>query len=147
MKPESSFQELMDRLRQGDPDAGQQVFRQFSTRLIALARGRLDGVLRRKLDPEDVMQSVLRSFFRRHQQDEFELENWDSLWSLLALITLRKCGYQVRHFTAERRDVRREVTPPAEADSAGGWEAIAREPTPEEAAMLAETVEQLFRGL
>ena len=42
---------------------------------------------------EDVMASVFKSFFRRHAEAPFDLSSWDSLWSLLTLITLRKCGY------------------------------------------------------
>jgi RNA polymerase sigma-70 factor (ECF subfamily) len=101
------------------------------------------------VDPEDVLQSVFRSFFVRQADGQFELESWDSLWSLLTILTLRKCRYRVRLFRTARRDVRRELAPitAAEDDSLIGWEAIAREPTPAEAALLAETVEQLFRGL
>src|SRR5262249_30127449 len=46
------------------------------------------------------------------------------------------------------RDVQREAPWPASGeDSAADWEAIAREPSPAEAAVLAETVEQLFRAV
>ena len=43
--------------------------------------------------------------------------------------------------------MQREVRLPDAADSDAGWEAVAREPTPVEAAMLAETLEQVMRGL
>src|SRR5262249_13290986 len=116
-------------------------------RLIGLARTRLDARLRTKMDPEDVMQSVLKSFFARHADRPFDLGGWDSLWSLLTAITLNKCGHKVEHFLAARRDVRRERAPPADEEEAASWEGLAREPTPEEAALLAETVEGLFAGL
>ena len=102
----------------------------------------------RKVDAEDVVQSALNSFFQRHSEGQFELDGWDSLWSLLTVITLRKCGHKTEHFLAARRDVRRETkTLPAEEDSVASWQAIAREPTPEEATELSETVEQLFQDL
>src|SRR5262249_55483126 len=45
-------------------------------------------------------------------------------------------------------DVQREAGPAANGeDSHAGWEAIAREPTPAEAAQLTDTVEQLMRDL
>jgi RNA polymerase sigma-70 factor (ECF subfamily) len=149
MSGEADFGELMGRLRQGDPRAAEQVFRRFARRLIALAGAHLDARLRGKVDPEDIQQSVLKSFFRRQAGEGFDLRDWDSLWSLLTVIALRKCGYRIRHFRAECRDVRREVQPsPGPEDAAGpGWEALAREPSPEEAAVLSETVEQLLRGL
>jgi RNA polymerase sigma-70 factor (ECF subfamily) len=143
-----AFEALMDRLRRGDQDAAAEVFRRFARRLIGLAERRLSAQVRAKVDAEDILQSVFQSFFRRQAAGQYELDSWDSLWALLTVITLRKCGYRIRHFLAARRDVRQEAPPPAAGDeSVAGWEAIAREPTPEEAALLTETVAQLFRGL
>src|SRR5205807_2107995 len=76
-----------------------------------------------------------------------QVGDWDNLWGLLTLITLRKCADRAEHFRAERRAVSREVAPPAGEAAGGAWEAINREPAPDEAALLAEAVEQLFRDL
>jgi RNA polymerase sigma-70 factor (ECF subfamily) len=141
------FALLMQRLRQGDQEAARLIFHRFAGRLIALARSRLDERLRQKVGPEDVMQSALKSFFLRHAAGQFDLDNWDSLWALLTVITLRKCGHKVEHFRAACRDVRRESAAPAGDDSAASWQAIAREPLPDEAALMAETLGQLFAGL
>lgn len=146
MPDDSAFAALMDRLRRGDPAAAEEVFRRFAGRLIGLARAHLDARVRQKEDPEDVVQSVLKSFFLRQQDGAFDLEGWDGLWALLTVITLRKCGLRAEHFRAARRDVGREVVPLPD-DEASSWQAIAREPTPSEAAMLAETVERLLAGL
>lgn len=147
MSQDESFDALIDRLRAGDEEAAAAVFRRFTGRLVALARSRLDTVMRAKVDPESVVQSALGSFFRREADRPFELDGWDGLWGLLARITLRKCGRRVEYFRAARRDVRREIGPPAADDSGPSWEALAREPTPPEAAVLAETVEGLLDGL
>jgi RNA polymerase sigma-70 factor (ECF subfamily) len=144
MPDDPSFESLMGRLRQGDHAAADEVFRLFAGRLIGLARSRLGGRLQQKVDPEDVAQSVLKSFFLRHAEGQFKLENWDSLWALLTVITLRKCGLRAEFWQAGRRDVRREAST---ADESARWEAIAREPTPSEAVMLSETVERLLAGL
>lgn len=148
MDPDSSFDDLMTRLRAGDNDAATQVFNRFANRLIALARSRLDRQVLQKVDPEDVLQSVFQSFFRRQAEGQMELSSWDGLWGLLVVITLRKCGRRSDYFHAARRDVQREVPgqPPAD-QSGGGWEASADEPTPSEAAMLTETVERLMNTL
>jgi RNA polymerase sigma-70 factor (ECF subfamily) len=145
MPAEAAFQQLMARLRAGDEEAAREVFGRFARRLIGLAAKHLDGRLRPKVDPEDVAQSALKSFFLRYAGGEYELAGWDDLWALLVLITLRKCGLKLKFYRAGRRDVQREQQPPPDADS--GWEAVAREPTPAEAALLAETVEQLLRSL
>jgi RNA polymerase sigma factor (sigma-70 family) len=148
MDPDPSFAELLIRLRQGDQEAAARIFHTFSRRLIALARSRMHGLIRQKEDPEDISDSVFKSFFRRDAQEPFDLDDWDSLWSLLTVITLHKCGKRIRYFRAACRDVQREVEPPAEHnDSHAGWEVIAREPSPDEAVQLTDTVEQLMREL
>jgi RNA polymerase sigma-70 factor (ECF subfamily) len=147
MSGSDSFDRLMAQLAAGDNEAARQMLHRFAERLIALARSRLDHRLQAKLDPEDVLQSVCMTFFRRHALGEFEFDSWDSLWSLLTLITVRKCSRLAEHFHAGARDVRVEVPSSATDDSGFRWEALDREPTPEQAAMLAETVEELLRGL
>jgi RNA polymerase sigma-70 factor (ECF subfamily) len=149
MSDDAPFDDLMQRLRGGDEQAAQDIFQRFARRLIGLARKQLDGKLRAKVDPEDVAQSALRSFFVHHAEGQYELDNWDALWSLLTVITLRKCGYQTRHFRTAGRDVRREQSPRdgAEDDSSSSFVAISGEPTPSEAYRLAETVEILLREM
>ena len=148
MSHDSSFADLMTNLRAGNEDAAAQVFKQFAHRLIGLARSRIDRAFRPKMDADDVVQSVFRSFFVRQLKGEFQLEDWDSLWSLLTVLTLRKCGHRIEYFRAARRDLRREIShQPLSEDETCSWEAIARQPTPSEAAVLHETVEQMLRGL
>lgn len=148
MAQDPTLDDLLARLRAGDNDAAAEIFHRFARRLLGLARNRLRHLPPQKVDPEDVLQSVFRSFFRMQAKLSPKQTNWDSLWGLLTLITVRKCGRQLDYFHAQGRDHRKEVAAPASADSSGaGWEAIAREPTPSEAAMLAETVEQLMREL
>lgn len=148
MPEADSFVELMARLQAGDEAAAALIFHRFAGRLIALSRSHLDALLRRKIDPEDVMQSVFKSFFARQVDRPYRLEDWDSLWSLLARIAVRKCGHRIEQLLTARRHVGREVSVrPAPTDSGSSWHALAREPTPSEAAMLAETVETLMREL
>jgi RNA polymerase sigma-70 factor, ECF subfamily len=148
MSDSDSFGDLMVRLRDGDGQAASEIFDRFARRLIGLARSRLDDRLRRKVDPEDVMQSVFKSFFRVHADGKLDMPSWDSMWALLTVITLRKCGHRVEDFRAACRDIGREVTPrPSGDESAASFEAIARDPTPSDAALLTETVEQLLRDL
>jgi RNA polymerase sigma-70 factor (ECF subfamily) len=136
----------MARLRGGDDAAAAAVFQQFVARLIRLTRSRLETWVRHKVDPEDVVQSVFRSFFTRYQAGQFSVADWDSLWGLLAVITLRKCANQAEHWQAARRDVKQE-TNPAGDPALASRHLPGHEPTPEEAAILGETIQQLFQGL
>jgi RNA polymerase sigma-70 factor (ECF subfamily) len=128
-------------------ESSRAVFELFTRRLIGLARSHLHLQIQHKVDPEDVVQSAYKSFFLRYGEDALQSEKLDSLWSLLSLITLRKCADRVRHFAADRRNIAREASNEP-ADEIESWrEAIDQEPTPEQAAILAETLEQTLAGL
>jgi RNA polymerase sigma-70 factor (ECF subfamily) len=143
-----SFAEWLGRLRARDDTAARELFERFACRLIALARGRLAGALRHKVDPEDIVQSAYKSFFRSHGEGKVELESWNSLWGLLTLITLRKCADRAAYHRAECRDLAREASAAPGAESETPWaEAPGREPTPSEAVALCETVDQLLAAL
>jgi len=118
--------------------------------LIALAGARLDDRLRRKFDPEDVVQSAFRSFFRRAGDGQFDVNNWESLWGLLVQFTLRKCGRRIQYFRAARRDVRRETAPqPLSIEEQQDLAQLASDPSPsaEEITLLTDTAEELMRRL
>lgn len=142
-----SFADVLLRLEAGDDRAASVVVRRFAQRLIALARRRLDTVLRRKVEPEDLVQSVFRTFFHRCRDGDFDLESWQDLWSLLAVITVRKCVNKAEYLRAECRDPGREHAAASSSRGAAGWDMVDRRPTPPEAVMLAETVADLLRGL
>jgi RNA polymerase sigma-70 factor (ECF subfamily) len=146
MSPHDSFAVLMGRLRSGEDGAAREVFVRFAARLAGLARRQLGARLAGKVDPEDVVQSAYKSFFVRQREGELEVGTWDGLWGLLTLITLRKCADRAAYYHTEKRDVAREV-PGGSTDSTPGAVDLAldREPSPDEAAVLAETVEALFR--
>lgn len=147
MASKASVEELISRLRQGDSDAESQLFHRYVNRLLALARQRLDRITSGKVDADDVVQSVYRSFFLRLRKGQFNVPDSASLWALLTEITLRKCGRRQAFYRAARRDAGREVNGQSPDETNIPWEAIAREPTPHEAAMLAETLEQIMRPM
>jgi RNA polymerase sigma-70 factor (ECF subfamily) len=149
MPQDQSFDDLMARLRTGDNDAATQVFNRYASRLIDLARQRLDPQIRSKVDPEDVLQSVFRSFFMHQAAGDLTgLESWDNLWALLVVITLRKCGRRIDYFHTASRDVLREApVPPTSLESDSDSGTSSDEPTPSEAAILTETLEQLMNSL
>ena len=77
--------------------------------LIGLARVHLGGRLRRKVDPEDVVQSAYKSFLIRYGKADLSTEGWDGLWGLLTLITIRKCADRAHYHQADCRDLHREA--------------------------------------
>jgi RNA polymerase sigma-70 factor (ECF subfamily) len=140
-----SFAALMGRLEEGDAEAAALVYERYARRLIGLAHRELTSRARGPVGPDDVVQSVFRTFFRRAAEHEFDLHGEDALWALLAEITLRRCGRWSRHFAARR--------PRAEEPELAGVGAASyepgedREPSPIEAAALTDLVGQFLRGL
>jgi len=146
MTTTDSFAALMDRLRADEHAASRDVFERYARQLVDLTRRQFEKRLAHRIDPEDVVQSAFKSFFVRYRDGKLRVENWNNLWGLLALITLRKCADRVEYFRAGRRDIGREVCAAAGSDQP--WQlAPDREPSPQEAAILVETVEALFRAV
>jgi RNA polymerase sigma factor (sigma-70 family) len=139
--------QLLARWRGGDQQAAAELFQRYAERLIALARRRLSTRLATRIDPEDVVQSVYGSFFVGARDGRFTLERSGDLWRLLVSITLNKLFLQARHHTAGKRDMDQEQG--RAADSAWGipTELLAREPTPDEAVALTDTLEEVLRRL
>jgi RNA polymerase sigma-70 factor, ECF subfamily len=138
------FSRLAKWLCEGDASAEALIVRRFTVQLVALARRQMAQRIRQKSGPEDVVQSAFLSFFRRLRQGQFQFGSWDGLWSLLVLITVRKCSGRREHFFAARRDVRRETPLSTDFGDRAAIVPLARDPRPEEALALTELVEQLL---
>ena len=149
MSANDSFAALMVRLQSGEDAAAREVFVRFAARLAGLARTHLDARLAVKVDPEDVVQSAYKSFFLRQRDGHLDIGTWDGLWGVLTIITLRKCADRAAYYRTEKRDVTRETGGGAADDSAPAVIDLAldREPLPDEAAALAETVAVLFQSI
>jgi RNA polymerase sigma-70 factor, ECF subfamily len=144
----SSFKNLLAQLQNGRSSAASQVFDRFADRLVALARSRMNPQILQRVDPEDVTQSVFRSFFQRQEAGQFRLENWGGLWGLLVTMTVRKCGRRAEEFYAARRDVRRETRGQTSPDeSSDDFDIQDLRPTPDEGVALTELIEKLMEGL
>jgi RNA polymerase sigma factor (sigma-70 family) len=145
MLEDNSFDETLTRVRASDEAAAAAVFKRYLERLIALAGKQFDARMRERADVEDAVMSAFRSFFARARRGEFDLANWGELWSLLAVITLRKCSRRRRTLLTARRDPFREVG--GVGETARLQQLVDPSPSPDEAAILSETVEELFRDL
>jgi RNA polymerase sigma factor (sigma-70 family) len=145
MAAEPSFAELLERLRGGDAEAAGLLIQRFTRRLLALARSQLAPWSKGKLDPEDIVQSVYRSFFVRHGGGAFAFDTWDNLWALLSLMTIRKCADKTDYWLAACRDVRREVDLPIDGTESTVPVPL-REATVEDAVVFADLVEHLLQA-
>jgi RNA polymerase sigma-70 factor (ECF subfamily) len=126
--------------RAGNEDAARLIVERYVDRLLALVRHRLSRRLARRVDPEDVMQSVFRTFFDRAKAGKFHLDAPDDLGKLLTRITIHKTLRQVVFHQAAKRDLKREVAQ-SEDGAREFLELLDREPTPEEANMFVDQLE------
>lgn len=129
---------LLDQWRAGDESAARQLYERYAERLIALAKTRLSLRLARRVEPEDLIQSVFRSFFTAGRDGRFVLRRPGDLWRLLLGITRNKIRFQAAYHAAARRAMAKECASP----TPGGPGTVSHEPTPEEAATLADLLEQ-----
>jgi RNA polymerase sigma-70 factor (ECF subfamily) len=143
LTPDSSAN-LLAQWQAGDQQAAAKLWWRYATQLIRLTRKWLSAEMARHLDPEDVVQSVYRSFFTVARSEAFVLRHSGDLWRLLVSITRHKLYDQFR------RQGRLKRHPGGGAVTGlGGLEAelVTHQPTPEEAAALADELRLALAGL
>ena len=126
-------QDIFRRWQSQDPAAAEEIYRRYAQRLAAIAEKQIGQRLRRRVGPDDIVQSVFRTFFRRAANGEFQIDHSNSLWNLLVTIALNKIRKQGR-----KRDLPSvEMPSPDDVD---------HEPTPDEVASLLDELEFVLAG-
>jgi RNA polymerase sigma factor (sigma-70 family) len=149
MSKPGSVTQLAKAVKHRDHEAAQKLWTLYVPRLLALARRNLNRRIWLREDPQDIVQSVFKSFFHRAEEHQFDLESRGELWNLLLTITLRKVRNTAVRHRLKRRDYRVEKRnpPPASDTSAFDWEIPLNDPTPEDAAIFNEEFERLLNLL
>ena len=144
----------LDELRNADEVAAAKLWNHFVERIRSVARKKLKVESRRVYDDEDVAQSAFHSICAGVVAGRFpDLDDRDSLWRLILVITSRKVAYRHRYDHQERRDINRNCSENSfgNSDNALTHSRVShtpsREPTPEFAAEFVETCETLFQAL
>ena len=107
MSADSTFADLIARVRSGDADAASELVRQYEPAIRRSLRLRLDARLRRVSDTMDLTQAVLCSFFVRAASGQYELDTPEQLLKLLATMARHKLTKARRDQFRARRDIRR----------------------------------------
>lgn len=136
---------LIERWRAGDQEAARLLVDCWMDRLLAVVRRHLSRRLAARFDPEDVVQSAFRTFFRRVRAGQFRLEHREDVLRLLIRITILKTLKKVRHHLAEKRSPKREAGPDEEQRRL--QEVLSREPSPETASLFLDQLEHFLRRL
>jgi RNA polymerase sigma-70 factor, ECF subfamily len=135
-----SRKSFVKRLNAGADSVAVELDAAYRCKLCRLVEREMNRRYRRREDPEDVVQSVFRTFFRRNAKGEFHIDTSADLWHLLETITRHKMLKHVEKLGAQKRSPSREKC--AEGDDLHG-----QTPTPEEAAITADLIEQTLSGL
>jgi RNA polymerase sigma-70 factor (ECF subfamily) len=96
----------LKRFQGGQPDAATELYLRYAERLRLLAARQCAPDLAPRLDPEDIVQSVFRTFFRRVAQGQYDVPDGEDLWKLFLVIALHKIRSTAAYHRAAKRDVR-----------------------------------------
>jgi RNA polymerase sigma-70 factor, ECF subfamily len=135
---------VFELFRAGDDAGAKELFDRYVEQVMKLARRRLSRTMARRVDAEDIAQSVFRTFFVRARKGQFQFEEAEDLCKILARITVHKTLRQIAYHKRAKRDTGAE----SGADTqelllnrlAGGA-------TPEDAAIFVDELEHLFQKL
>jgi RNA polymerase sigma-70 factor (ECF subfamily) len=108
MSEQTSFEDLIRRVRAGDQDAAAELVQRYEPAIRRAVRFRLsDTRLMRVLDSMDICQSVFASFFVRTANGQFDIDNPEQLMKLLVAMARNKLAKQVHGQQRQCRDYRR----------------------------------------
>jgi RNA polymerase sigma factor (sigma-70 family) len=153
MASQGSVTHWIAALKEGDSAAAQPLWERYYRQLIALARKKFRSASRRAADEEDVVQNAFHSFFRAVGQGRFpQLDDRDSLWRLLVVITANKSLKQLAHETRQKRGGGTAAGPMGinrigADDDAALVQFVGAEPTPDFAAQVADECRRLLELL
>lgn len=129
-----------------EPEAEQTLWDDYFSRLVALARRKLEDLPPHLRDEEDVALSALNSFFMRTRQHGCsDVCDRTGLWRLLTTITVRKANHRRRHVYAQKRGGLRHASD--SEFTATLRDLAAAGPTPDVLAAMNEECERLLDEL
>jgi RNA polymerase sigma-70 factor (ECF subfamily) len=86
------------------------LYQRYSGRIAALVRSNLSRGLSRRVDADDIVQSVFRRLFRAASQGQYSLPSGEELWDLLVVMTLNRLRSEETFHRADKRDLRLTVS-------------------------------------
>jgi RNA polymerase sigma-70 factor (ECF subfamily) len=136
-------QELVERIHDGDVSAFRVLFGRYEASALGRIRQRLPVALRRKVDPDDILQDAYLVAAQRFP--EFRGRHEGSFGKWLAQIVEFKVRESARHYLdASKRDAHREITRGARPDT---HHFRGKQPTPSQMAIGAELAERAREAL
>ena len=101
--------ELVERWRNGDQSAADELFQRFAEPIVRLAEKNTADRFGGRFGADDILQTTFRTWFERTRNGNFDFRTEDSVWTVLKTIALNKIRNKVSHETAMLRSVDREI--------------------------------------
>lgn len=102
-----SDETLLEMLRRGEDWAATALYLRYAARLRRLAVARGPSDLLRVCEPDDLLQSIFRSFFRKAVEGLYQVPEGGDLWNLFLIIALHKIRNRTKYHRSRKRDARR----------------------------------------
>jgi RNA polymerase sigma-70 factor (ECF subfamily) len=111
--PDSSLPEglpsdrsLLRRIQEGESEASTALYLRYAQRLLSVAAAQSSPDVAQRVDPDDIVQSVFRTFFRRAMLGQYSVPEGEELWKLLLVIALNKVRATGAFHRAAKRNVK-----------------------------------------
>lgn len=142
-------------LKNTDDSAAEKLWNHFFLRLRAIAKKKLHSTTNAVYDEEDAAQSAFLSFCNGIAAGRFpDLNDRQSLWKLLLVITSRKISRRHKYDRRQKRDIGRShgeaifaQSTNSDIESSPSSKFICREPSPDFVVEFSETCDTLFNQL
>lgn len=96
---------LIRRCAEGEKEAATELYLRYFEKLRRLAQHQTSRKLTARVNSEEIVQSVFRTFFRRVSGGQYRIAESDELWKLLLVMTLNKIRRAAQFHHAQKRDV------------------------------------------
>ena len=104
---EASDGSLLRRYKTGDQGAATRLYLKYAHMLHGLAVAQTGQDLKARIEPEDIVQSVFRTFFRRAKDGHYQVPDGEELWKLFLVIGLHKIRDAASYHRAQKRNIQK----------------------------------------
>ena len=104
-----SDRSLVILVRDGDEDAAELLYNRYARRVLGLVKSQMSEKLSSATEPDDLVQSVFKSFFRKVQTGVYNAPPGRTLWNLIAVVAVNKVIRSANYHTAQCRDLERAL--------------------------------------
>ena len=117
--------QLIARWRDGDENAATELFNRYQKRLFPLVASKLSERMKRRMDPEDMVMSIMRSVFRMTGEQTRSFSDERGFWKWFVTVALNKTYNRIDKMTTIKEGLLKDVS--SEFDDRIGGEPTADE--------------------